>query len=228
MLEMIAGGNEADDELIREVREYIDQSTGIQTYYQMEWLAGAVKRHGRNTGASEDPWWYKEEYNRRLMEPVEKRKASILCGHKSRTDFLIKGSEKFLKALTDRGIDVYVASGTDDSDVKNEAEVLGLKGYFREIAGAPIGKADCSKGKVLKRLIEDHGIAGSEVVVIGDGKVEIALGREVGAFALGVASNENRLIGINPVKRERLVRAGAHAIVGDFENCEEILDWLYL
>lgn len=228
MLEMIACNAMADEELVSEVRKYIDQSTGIQTYYQMKWLADAVKRHGRNPGASDDPWWYKAEYNRRLMEPVEKRKETILSGQKSNADFLMKGSEEFLKALVEKGIEIYVASGTDDPDVKKEAEVLGLSRYFKEIAGAPLGKADCSKEAVLRRLVEDNGLMGPEVVVIGDGKVEIALGREVGAITLGVASDEDKLCGINPVKRERLVKAGAHAIVGDFENRYEILDWLGL
>ncbi len=226
MLEMIAGDTQIDDELASEVREYIDQSTGIQTYYQMMWLAEAVRRHGRNPGASDDPWWYKAEYNRRLMEPVEERKTTIRSGQKSAADFLIRGSEEFLKALTQRGVELYVASGTDDPDVKKEAEVLGLGKYFKEIAGAPVGKADCSKEAVLRSLVEDHGLKGMEVVVIGDGKVEIALGREVGAISLGVASDEERLHGINPVKRKRLIAAGAHAIVGDFEDADGILKWL--
>ena len=228
MLEMIAGSTPVDDALVREVRDYIDQSTGIQTYYQMLWLANTVKKHGRNAGASEDPWWYKAEYNRRLMEIVDKRKALILDGKKPDTDFLMKGSEAFLKDLMDRGIEIYVASGTDDPDVKNEVEVLGLGGYFKEIAGAPIGKADCSKESVLKRLVEDYRLSGPEVVVIGDGKVEIALGRQVGALTLGIASDEERRCGINPIKRARLIKAGAHAISDNFENKNEILEWLGL
>ena len=226
MLEMIAGNTQIDNALIQEVREYIDESTGIQTYYQMKWLADEVKRHGRNPCASGDPWWYKAEYNRRLMEPVEKRKESIFNGQKSNIDFLMKGSEVFLKALTDKGIEIYVASGTDDPDVKKEAEVLGLCKYFKEIAGAPLGKADCSKEAVLRRLVEENGLKGPEVVVIGDGKVEIALGREVGAITLGIASDEEKLCGINPIKRGRLVKAGAHAIIDDFENTDQILNWL--
>lgn len=228
MLEMIAGSTQIDKGLIKEVKEYIYQSTGIQTYYQMKWLVDAVKRYGRNNSASNDPWWYKAEYNRRLMEPVEKRKDSILSRQKSNTDFLMKGSEEFLKALTDSGIEIYVASGTDDPDVKKEAEVLGLSKYFIEIAGAPLKKADCSKEAVLRKLVEDKRLKGPEVVVIGDGKVEIALGREVGAITLGIASDEEKLCGINPIKKGRLVKAGAHAIVGDFENRNEILYWLGL
>ena len=226
MLEMITGAGQAEHELIDEVKEYIDQSTGIQTYYQMLWLAQAVKSHGRNPGASDDPWWYKAEYNRRLMEIVEKRKKSLMDHEKKRTDYLMLGAEEFLRELNSRGIDIYVASGTDDPDVKKEVEVLGLSGYFKEIAGAPLGKADCSKEAVLRRLVDDHGLAGPEVVVIGDGKVEIALGRQVGAVTLGIASDEEKRSGVDPIKRARLIKAGAHAIAGDFERSGEILDWL--
>jgi phosphoglycolate phosphatase-like HAD superfamily hydrolase len=228
MIEMITGGTPSDDELIREVREYIDASTGIQTIFQMQWLADAVKRYRRNPYAPEDPWQYKAEYNRRLMEPVKKRITTILSGGKSPEGYLIKDSMKFLKALDECGVDIYAASGTDDVDVVNEAHVLGVDGYFKEIAGAPEGRADCSKEAVLKRLINDYGLRGPEVVVIGDGKVEIALGREVGAVTIGVASNEEKRCGVNPTKRQRLITAGAHAIVGDFEKTDEILKWLGL
>jgi phosphoglycolate phosphatase-like HAD superfamily hydrolase len=228
MIEMITGGTPSDDELIREVREYIDASTGIQTIFQMQWLADAVKRYRRNPYAPEDPWQYKAEYNRRLMEHVKKRITAILSGEKSPEDYLIKGSMKFLKILDECGVDIYAASGTDNVDVVNEAHVLGVDGYFKEIVGAPADRADCSKEAVLKRLINDYGLKGPEVVVFGDGKVEIALGREVGAVTIGVASNEEKRCGVNPTKRQRLITAGAHAIVGDFEKTDEILKWLGL
>ena len=160
------------------------------------------------------------------MEPVEKRKESILKGEKTSEDFLVRGSEEFLKALVERDVEIYVASGTDHPDVVKEAEALGLSKYFKEIKGAPPGKADCSKEAVLRKLMEDNGLKGPEVVVIGDGKVEIALGREAGTLTLGVASDEIRLYGVNPVKRKRLVKAGAHSIVGDFSDPDGILEWL--
>lgn len=228
MLEMIAGSQEPDASLIAEVREYIDQSTGVQTYYQMKWLAEAVTRYGKNPGAPEDPWWYKAEYNRRLIKLVNERIAGIQNGECKSSDYLMAGSEEFLKALAGRGIKIYVASGTDDPDVNSEAEILGLKKYFSEVSGAPLGKAECSKEAVLRRLIKNYGLYGKELAVIGDGKVEIALGREVGAVTLGIASDEENRRGINTVKRERLIKAGAHAIVGDFTDQSKILSWMGL
>lgn len=228
MLEMISGESNINDKLVAQVNEYIDQSTGIQTIFQMQWLAETVKKYGNNPDASDDPWWYKAEYNRRLMVPVEERKKQIADGDKSITDFLIKGSGEFLSKLQQYGIKCYVASGTDHSDVVKEVKVLGMSGYFEEIAGAPEGQADCSKEAVLRKLIYDHKLSGQEVMVAGDGKVEIALGREMGAITLGVASDEEKLEGLSLGKMKRLEKAGAHAIVGDFSDLEGILSWMGL
>lgn len=226
MVKMISGQTPVDRELEDEVWKYIDESTGIQTYYQMKWLAETVKRYGRNPVASDDPWWYKNLYDMELMKYVEKRKISIISKEKSPDSFLIKGSEKFFKALGDRKIEIYVASGTDDPDVKEEAEVLGVKKYFKAIKGTPVGKVDSSKETVLRRLIQENKFQGPEIVVIGDGKVEITLGKEVGAITIGVASDERRLQGVNSAKSKRLKKAGADIITGDFEKYKEILEWL--
>lgn len=226
MLEMIAGPTPVNKPLIKEVKEYINQSTGIQTIYQMEWLMEAIKRYRRNPDVRNDPWWYKAEYNRRLMGPVEDRKNSIITGKKVREDYHIKGSENLLKELRNRDVQIYVASGTDHADVVKEAKALGLDEYFCEIAGAPEGVADCSKEAVIRRILSEYKLEGPELIVIGDGKVEIRLGREVNARTLGVASDEENGSGVNPIKRERLIKAGADAITGDFQDLDSIMNWL--
>ncbi len=226
MIEFITGGSEYDESLIRKVKNYIDQSTGIQTYYQMEWLANEVRSTGLNPGASTDPWWYKDEYNRRLMNNVAQRREDILTGKIPAEEFLIKGSRELLQMLVEKGIEIYVASGTDHEDVNEEARILGLDHFFKEISGAPSRKADCSKEAVIRKLINDRKLNGSELVVFGDGKVEIRLGSEVHAITVGVASNEAQRYGINPVKRERLIPAGANLIVGDFIEANKIMDFI--
>ena len=226
MIEFIAGDTEVDDALVARVKDYVDKSTGIQTYYQMEWLAEEVKKAGRNPGASHDPWWYKDEYNRRLMERVSRLREDILSGKTPAVNYLMEGGEKLLQALKDKGVVIYVASGTDHEDVNEEARILGLDKYFTEIVGAPSRKAACSKEAVIRKLISDNKLQGSEVVVFGDGKVEIHLGNEAQAITIGVASNEAHRHGVNPVKRERLLAAGASAIIGDFNDLDELLNWL--
>ena len=201
------------------VRAYIDESTGVQTIHQMKWLAGQVRQR---KGAAADPWEYKAEYNRRLMLTVSRRREALLDGTVKREDYIIAGAEALLKALCGRGVQLYVASGTDDPDVKAEAEALGMSAYFAKIAGAPIGAENCSKEAVIRELLSS-GVPGGRLAVVGDGKVEIMTGREHGARTLGVASDEGALSGIDELKRERLIKAGADAITGDFLDLPELI-----
>ena len=196
MLEMIAGGRPWDETLERAVDAYIDESTGIQTILQMQWLAAAVKRRGMNPSASEDPWWYKAEYNRRLMARISRRLDALQSGEVPRTAYLMAGSEDFLSALKEKGVRLYVASGTDDPDVKREAAALGVAPYFDHIAGAPLGSASCSKEQVIGTV--------------------------------GLASDEAARQGVNPVKRARLLKAGADVIAGDFTQREALMRFLGL
>ena len=226
MLEYIGGG-QADDALRRRVDEYIDQSTGIQTVYQMRWLAEQVDAaNGGDPGR--DEWWYKDEYNRRLMQRVGERIRRLESGEDRPEQYLIAGAVDFLHMLREAGVDVYLASGTDHRDVLREAGILGVADCFSEIRGAPERAAACSKETVLRLLLEEKKLAGDRLLVVGDGKVEIALGAACGAYALGAATDETALRGVNPVKRERLVKAGADAIVGDFTCLDALKQWLGL
>jgi len=226
MLEMISGGKPYSAELTKEVDDYINESTGIQTIHQMKWLAERVASEGKNQDAPTDPWWYKGEYNRRLMENVQKRLDALKSGEVPNTAFLMEGSEAFLAALCDRRVKLYVASGTDHPDVINEAECLGVAKYFYEIAGAPVAAESCSKEKVIERLIAEEKLSGDDFAVIGDGKVEIRLGKEAGARCIGLASNEADRRGVDPIKRDRLIPAGADIIAGDFSEKDALLAFL--
>jgi len=231
MIASIAGDKAmtAEQELAlkREVEAYVDQSTGIQTIYQMEWLAERVREQGWSKRVL-DKWAYKAIYNERLLARVNERVRLLSEGKRKAEDFLIKGAADFIRELHGRGIAMYVASGTDHPDVVREAEVLGIAPFLTDIAGAPVGRAECSKEKVLQDLIRNNGLRGRELAVIGDGKVEIRLGKEAGAVALGLASDEERREGLHPAKRARLEAAGADWIAGDFGRPDEWLSRLGL
>jgi phosphoglycolate phosphatase-like HAD superfamily hydrolase len=184
--------------------DFIDESTGIQTIFQMKWLAEQI---------GGDPWEHKAEYNRRLMQSVQKRRDKLTSGEAKPDDYMISGSAKMLKALHSHGIKLYVASGTDDADVKKEVALLGLTEYFTEIKGAPEGKEDCSKEAVIRELLS--GMDGAKIAVVGDGKVEIAIGHENGARTLGVAMTQH--------VADKLLKAGADEIVTDFTNINKIM-----
>lgn len=222
---IMACGRDEEDDVKKLVDAWIDESTGIQTIFQMKWLAQQVADRG---GDALDPWDYKAEYNRRLMLDIDMKKARLASGEEAPDNYLMAGAVDFLKALRANGAAIYVASGTDHPDVVTEAKALGVYELFDEIAGAPLHEENCSKEAVLRRLIEDHGLNGSQVAVVGDGKVEIMLGREAGAFTIGLASDENARCGVNEVKRARLIKAGADIITGDFLDRKELLGMMGL
>lgn len=217
MLECIFG-DRYTEENVKEVRDYIAASTGIQTILQMKWLAARVDAEGKTPL---DPWEYKAEYNRRLMINVEKRCADAKAGNKDK--YIMKGAVRFLESLRAKGIKMYAASGTDEADVKNEAAILGIDVYFDEIAGAKPKSEDCSKEATLNRLIS-QGEGG--LLVVGDGPVEIRLGKAAGACTLGICGKEKELCGMDDVKVKRLTSAGAHALIDCFEDSDEILCWM--
>lgn len=228
MLEMISGTDGPyPPALEAEVDDYIDKSTGIQTVYQMRWLAQQVAEKNP-AAAAHDEWWYKDEYNRRLMENVQQRIDAIRSGSAQPKQYLIEGSAAFLQALSERGIHLFAASGTDHGDVVKEAGILGVAHWFEKISGAPERQAACSKEAVIKSLIEEEGFEGGQLLLVGDGKVEIQLAVQHGGYALGIASDEEARHGVNPVKRQRLLEAGASAIIGDFNQLPQLLALLGL
>jgi len=221
--EVLDDGKTEKNVLEKKVADYIDESTGIQTILQMKWLASEVEKSGRTP---EDIWEYKRMYNDRLMLDINRKLENLASGKEQPDNYLMAGAVEFLKALKERGVKIFVASGTDDPDVKNEAAKLSVIQYFDEIKGAPLHEESCSKEAVIKRLLEEGGYAGDELAVCGDGKVEISLGKAKGARTIGLASNERCRCGVDQTKRTRLVAADADIIVGDFMQKQELLEFL--
>lgn len=229
MVKAICGDHSPTPEIEKAVAEYIDRSTGIQTIYQMEHLVEMVREFGLvPQDQMLDAWGYKGIYNEQLMVPVRERLGQLQRGEKTVEDFTLRGSIKFLQMLYDRGVTLYCFSGTDQEDVRNENRALGTGRYFTGgIFGALRPVEAYSKEKVLKEIIARFDLHGSEVLVVGDGPVELRNAKEVGAFALGVASDEARGYGLNAHKRKRVLRAGADILVPDFTEAEAIYNYLF-
>ncbi len=228
MVEMIAGDpGDADGAIRQEVERYVDQSTGLQTILQMDWLVKAVaRRRGPDKALSAEQ--YKANYNERLLAAIAERLERLGSGQTPREEMMLAGAEAFLLALAARGVTLYVASGTDVEDVRREAAALGVARYFGGgIFGAVGASRACSKAAVIHDILVAHGLEGPELLVVGDGPVEIREGKARGAVTVGVASDEVRRRGLNPRKRERLVAAGADIVVPDFTVGEALLARLF-
>jgi beta-phosphoglucomutase-like phosphatase (HAD superfamily) len=136
----------------------------------------------------------------------------------------VPGSEKLLHSLRARGLHMFLASGTDLKYVQDELSVLGLKQWFGpHVYGALDDYKKFSKAMIIEQMIRSSGVAGHEIVGFGDGYVEIEEVKKVGGLAIGVASNEETRQGVNDWKRNRLIRAGADIIVGDYRQFDELL-----
>ena len=206
---------------------FIGETTGVQTILQMKGFLEELKKRGI-AAPSDDPWFYKDEYNGMLMESVAKKRDELIAGKVPPATYHVPGALLFLQALRTHDVKVYFASGTDQEDVQAEAAALGLAGFADGIAGALPKSESCAKEAALKRLVEQAGVGPDELAVVGDGKVEIALGKALGARTIGVASNETDFSILNPDKQARLAKAGADMIAGDFRDLRPLLDFLGL
>jgi phosphoglycolate phosphatase-like HAD superfamily hydrolase len=227
MVERICGTTPARAEIEAEVRAYVDRSSGILTIRQMQWLAEAVQSHGL-AGEALTAGEYKALYLQRLMVRVRERVARLARGESAPRENMILGAEAFVSGLARRGVRLYLASGTDHADVVREASALGLLSYFNGcVYGALDGNEDHAKERVIERILDENGLSGDELLVIGDGPVEIREGASRMALTLGLATDEVARSGWNPRKVERLVQAGADLLAPDFCEAEKMIEVLF-
>ncbi len=220
-----AGAREPTPDLAAQVEEFVMRLNGKQTIYQMIQLADEVRQRG---GTPLEPLAYKHRYHDLLMERIHSRLDALAAGHTGPADWTVPGSHAFLQALRERGLALYLASGTDLAFVRREVELLGLAPYFEgHIYGALDDYRQFSKKMIVDRIIGENGLHGAELIGFGDGFVEVEEVKRVGGVAVAVASDEVHRRGVDPWKRDRLVRAGADLVIGDYRCREELLGLLF-
>ena len=206
-------------------REFIFLHTGKQTIYQCIAVAEEIEKLG---GKADDPQAYKDEYHRRLLARIDGRLRGLADGSIDPETLTVPGSYELLRALREHGLALYLASGTDEEYVLREAELLGVTGFFGgRIYGAQREFRTFSKKLVIDRLLRENSLSGERLLGFGDGYVEIENVKGVGGTAIGVASNEAERSGIDAWKRERLLRAGADAIIPDYRDLAALTAYLF-
>jgi len=203
------------DALTRLMTEEVEETTGLPTIHQMMRLAERVSEVG---GTPRDPKAYKGEYLRRLLAHIKGRREAVASGQVEPDQMLLAGARAFLEALAKRDLVLCLASGTDEPYVLEEARLLEIDRYFGpHVYGARDEDEASSKSAVIGRMLAENRIPGDELLVLGDGFVEIADCKEAGGYAVAVASDEAAGGGcINEWKRDRLLRAGADMVIADF------------
>jgi phosphoglycolate phosphatase-like HAD superfamily hydrolase len=216
---------EVQTELTAAVEELVARLNGRPTIFQMMQLAEEERRRG---GRPPDPEVYLHRFHDLLMKRVGARTAALDAGTAAAAEWVVPGSHAVLDALRRRGVRLYLASGTQLTHVRREADLLGLTPYFREhVYGPGYDAREFSKRDVIERVLRDGELRGEELVGFGDGVVEIQELRRVGAAAVAVASDEVARRGIDAEKRRRLIEAGADVVIGDFRRHEALLRWLF-
>ncbi len=217
---------ESDAQLRNIVEEFVWRLTGKETIYQMMALADEIKLRG---GQSLEPLTYKKMYLERLWLKIRQR-IEDLRGRKVHPErYLVPGALQLLDELAGRGLRIYLASGTDDANVKEEAELLGVSRFFGDrIFGAQDDLASFSKALLVKKILsKTEGTQPDELLVFGDGYVEIEEVKNAGGTAVGVATSEPACLSIDEWKRQRLIKVGADFIVPNFLQLQELVSVLF-
>jgi phosphoglycolate phosphatase-like HAD superfamily hydrolase len=215
---------ESEDELRRVVEDFIWRLTGKQTVYQMIELAEQIRKRG---GQPLDPLVYKKMFLDRLNDRIRYRLEELRTGQVSPEKYLVPGTRELVEALRERGLVLYLASGTDQQYMREEARLLDMDRYFDGVYGALDDYQSFSKKLLIQRLLAAPGVRGEEFLGFGDGYVEVENIKEVGGVAVGVATAEPECRVVDEWKRQRLAGVGADFIVPNFLCREELMHRLF-
>jgi phosphoglycolate phosphatase len=227
MVEILADlkTGESEEQLRGLVEEFVWRLTGKETIYQMIAFAEAVQARG---GKSLEPAAYKQMYLDRLWQKIESRVEGLRKGQVDPEQYLVPGSRALLERLKDRGMKMYLASGTDEIYMKEEARLLGVTKYFDGgVYGALDDYKSFSKAILIQRILSTAEFQGNQFLGFGDGYVEIEEVKNVGGVAVGVASEEPACAKVDQWKRERLIGVGADYIVPNYLCGEELFSSLF-
>ena len=209
--------------------EYLEREmlllSGKPSIHQMRRLSAII---AERTGSAPDPDALLQIFLTKLIALSAERQERIRSGADAPSAWTVRGTHALLETLRRRGVALILASGTDRAFVKREAELLGLTEFFGErIHGPADNTPDFSKRTVIADFLAELGLPGSALLGFGDGYSETVEVKRAGGTAFGVASAEVGVPGINAMKRTMLIELGADAIVMDYTDGEELLDWLF-
>ncbi len=216
---------ESEAQLRQVVEDFVWRLTGQETIYQMIRLAEEVRLRG---GAPLDPLQYKRRYLDRLWEVIRHRVEDLRAGVCSPDRYLVPGARAILEALSGRGMRLYLASGTDEIYMKEEAQLLDVARYFDGgVYGALDDYRTFSKRILVERILALPETRGAPLLGFGDGYVEIEEVKRVAGVAVGIASDEPDCLRIDEWKRQRLIGAGADYIAPNYLGLDELSKILF-
>jgi phosphoglycolate phosphatase-like HAD superfamily hydrolase len=188
-------------------------------------LAEEIEKRG---GTPLDPLEYKNRYLALLNDQIRDTISELREERCSPEKYLVPGARALLESLKERGLKMYLASGTDQIYMREEARLLDVVRYFDGgVYGALDDYKAFSKKILIQRLIASSEFEGEQFLGFGDGYVEIENVKEVGGVTVGVATAEPECLHVDEWKRKRLSGVGADFIIPNYLCHDELLGTLF-
>ena len=227
MVEILADlkTGESEAELKTVVEDFVWRLTGKETIYQMIEFAENITKRG---GTPLEPLQYKYMYLDLLWERIRDRVEELKSGKASPEKYMVPGARALLESLKERGLKMYLASGTDEAFMKEEARLIDVAKYFDGgVYGALDDYKSFSKKILIQRILASTDVRGEEIIGFGDGYVEIEEVKLVGGVTVGVATTEPECQTIDEWKRQRLIGVGADYIVPNYLCHAQLIEALF-
>ncbi|HEY1494034.1 MAG TPA: HAD family hydrolase [Candidatus Solibacter sp.] len=216
---------ESEDDLRKLIKAFVWANTGRDTLYQMISLADAVAERG---GVPPDPQEYKQQFLVKLFALSGRRIEDLRAGRAAPDQYLVPGTRAMIEDLRARGLSLYLASGTDEVHLKQEADLLDVTRYFDGgVYGALPDPEAFSKRLLVERLLKLPGMRPDRLLGFGDGPVEIEELKRGRALAIGLATDEPECRVPNEWKRHNLIAAGADYIIPNYLCRQALLPTLF-
>ncbi|MCH8889272.1 HAD family hydrolase [Patescibacteria group bacterium] len=152
-----------------------------------------LKYHRKNAGLSrynKFRYFYENILNKPVTEEMindlAERFSKIMKEILTDEKLLIQDSILFIKKYYQQ-IPMYIASGSDQKELRYLCEKLGIDKYFVEIYGSPTSKQD-----LIKKIIEKNKFDADEVLMIGDAHNDREAAQANGVIFYGYNNEELR------------------------------------
>ena len=154
-----------------------------------------------------------EDYRNNMTMPVRARIWLDEFNRKAIGVGLLPGALEAIQRLHAQGRSQSVLSASYEPSLKKQCDALGLTPYMRDISGLQDESAS-KKTEIGRRQLHELGLAGADVVLVGDMLADAHLAEALGADCVLVSWGHNDL--------KRLMSTGL-PVAHSFEELEEIL-----
>lgn len=131
------------------------------------------------------------EYTEEAGRKLGKEFSALVYGKVLNAPF-VKGASEFFERHHAEYL-MFIASGTPAEELADIVKARGIAGYFRDVYGSPMLKADA-----LRDMMGRHGLSGEEIVFVGDAAADRDAAMEAGTNFIARVSGDG-----GPLKNER-------------------------